>query len=84
MSVNKEQLLKIVRAAMVAAKAIVAVTPNVTDDRVYEIAEVIVNQVLGIFADAGPALNVDEEAAVELAVYQIKAACACDNENCDC
>lgn len=83
MAVSKDQLLKIVRAAMVAAKAIVAVTPNVTDDRVYEIAEVIVNQVLGIFADAGPVLNVDEEAAVELAVFQIKAACDCDDCPCD-
>lgn len=69
---------------MLAAKAITAATPNLTDDRIYEIADVIVQQVLGIFGDAGPVLNVDEEAAVELAVYQIKAACACDNEDCDC
>jgi hypothetical protein len=79
MAMSKEQLTKIIRAAMAAAKAIVAVTPNTTDDRIYEIAEVIVQQVLGIFGDVGVYLTPEEDDIVVLAARQIKAACDCDD-----
>lgn len=69
---EREKLLIVVRAAMAAAAAIVRVTPSTTDDRIYDIAELIVNQVLEIFTDEPVALAEEESEAVELAVFRIR------------
>jgi hypothetical protein len=69
---DREKLLQIVKAAMAAAAAIVRVTPNVTDDKVYAIAEVIVNQVLQIFSSTEIDLEPTAEQAVALAVAEIR------------
>lgn len=69
---DREKLLQIVKAAMAAAAAIVRVTPNLTDDKVYAIAEIIVNQVLQIFSQTEVDLEPATEQAVAVAVAQIR------------
>lgn len=69
---DREKLLQIVKAAMAAAAAIVRVTPNVTDDKVYAIAEIIANQVLQIFSTTEVDLEPATEQAVAVAVAQIR------------
>lgn len=79
---DKQTLLAVVKAAMEAAVAITKATPNVTDDKIALVAQLIVNQVLELFgASYGAELTEEEAAAIVDAAGKIKA--ACDGKDCD-
>lgn len=72
---DREKLLLIVRASMAAAAAVVRLTPSLRDDQIYEIAALVVNQVLEIYSD-GEIIDLEPAAdqALAEAVFQIRAA----------
>ena len=71
---SAETLKQIVTAALVAAKAIAKVTPNDLDDKIAAIAEVIVNEVLGLLSSGEGQLSGETVAAAKEAASKIKAA----------
>ena len=82
---DKQTLFTVIKAAMDAAVAITKATPNVTDDKIAMVAQLIVNQVLELFgADYGAEVTELESQAIVEAAGKIKAACDCDKGECEC
>lgn len=70
---SPETLKTIVTAALEAAKVITKITPNTWDDKIAQIAEVIVNEVLGLISSDGAGLDDATQEACYQAAQKIKA-----------
>lgn len=71
---DRAKLLLIVKASMAAAAAVVKLTPSTTDDKLYAIAQLIVDRVLEIYSETKVELSEAEAEAVAFAVHEVRSA----------